>query len=799
MVRIQAHHWSLNVAAMYSPPRHRIDVRDYDTFLHQLGNKFIVGGDWNAKHVNWGSRITTPKGRNLYLSAMNCNCTYLTTGTPTYWPSDPNRLPDLLDFFVLKGIATTHIQIESNGDLSSDHTPIIATLSTHILHKPRPPSLISSHTNWNDFRSHITAQTRRDISLQNPDEVDDAVDTLTHLIQEAAYLSTPPAHSGKNPTHTTPLHIRDMVTQKRRARSRWQRSRNPIDKREYNLHARQLRSALQDIQNKTFETYISALSADDHSIWKATRHLKRPTAHIPPILREDGTWSITDDEKATTFAAHLSKVFTAPPPDPYHDTSDTVQAYLDSPCPMTPPIRPFTLAEVTMEVFKCKNHKAPGYDLITAQILKELPREAMVLLTTIYNSMLRLAYFPVLWKFAQMIMIPKPGKPPQNVTSYRPISLLPLLSKIFEKLFLHRLRTFTDLNNAIPNHQFGFRERHSTTHQGHRLVNEICKSLEEKSLCTAAFLDVQQAFDRVWHNGLLYKLKTALPTPYYLLFLSYLTDRNFQIKHNTATSPIVPFKAGVPQGSVLGPLLYLLFTADIPTTPNTTIATFADDTAILAASEDPPRASLYLQTHLDLLQDWLRTWRIKVNEAKSAHVTFTNRKTDCPPVTINGGRLPVQREVKYLGLLLDRSLTWRPHVLAKKTHIQLKLRQMHWLMGRKSKLSTSNKLRLYKAILKPIWTYGIQLWGCTKPSNTKIIQRIQSKILRMVFDAPWYVSNKTLHESSGTPFVKDEINRLSTNYLHRLEDHSNHYVRQLQTPPTAQRRLRRRWTTDALL
>jgi len=123
---------------------------------------------------------------------------------------------------------------------------------------------------------------------------------------------------------------------------------------------------------------------------------------------------------------------------------------------------------------------------------------------------------------------------------------------------------------------------------------------------------------------------------------------------------------------------------------------------------------------------------------------------------------------------------------------------MHWLMGRRSKLSTSNKLRLYKAMLKTIWTYGIQLWGCTKPSNTKIIQRIQSKILRMIFDAPRYVSNQTLRERSGAPYVKDEINRLSASYLHRLKDHSNHYVHQLQTPPTPQRRLNRRWTTDAL-
>jgi hypothetical protein len=124
------------------------------------------------------------------------------------------------------------------------------------------------------------------------------------------------------------------------------------------------------------------------------------------------------------------------------------------------------------------------------------------------------------------------------------------------------------------------------------------------------------------------------------------------------------------------------------------------------------------------LEAWLSNWRVKVNETKSAQVTFTNRRTDCPVVTINETQLPVKKEVKYLGLILDQKLTCRPHITAKKTQINLKLRQMNWLIGRKSKLTTENKLLLYKAIIKPIWSYGIQLWGCAKPSNTKIIQRV---------------------------------------------------------------------------
>jgi hypothetical protein len=123
---------------------------------------------------------------------------------------------------------------------------------------------------------------------------------------------------------------------------------------------------------------------------------------------------------------------------------------------------------------------------------------------------------------------------------------------------------------------------------------------------------------------------------------------------------------------------------------------------------------------------------------------------------------------------------------------------MNWLIGRKSKLTTENKLLLYKAIIKPIWSYGIQLWCCAKPSNTQIIQRIQSKTLRLVFNAPWYVSNKTLHKDSKIPLVEDEIIRMTNTYLLNLTGQSNEQVNHLHVPPETRRRLHRQWPTDVL-
>jgi hypothetical protein len=240
------------------------------------------------------------------------------------------------------------------------------------------------------------------------------------------------------------------------------------------------------------------------------------------------------------------------------------------------------------------------------------------------------------------------------------------------------------------------------------------------------FLDISQAFDRIWHPGLLFKLKHTLTSNYYLLLKSYLADRNFAVKYNYTLSDHFPIEAGVPQGSVLGPLLFLIFSADIPTAEQTTIASFADDVAVLSANDDPvsPTRLLptrLLPTHLISLAEWYTRWRMQVNQAKSVQVTFTTRKNACPPLTFNNAPIPVATEIKYLGLHLDHRLTWHAHIRAKRRQLDIKFRQMLWLLGRNFKLSLYNKLLLYKVVLKPIWSYGVQLWGCAKPTRLKTI------------------------------------------------------------------------------
>lgn len=419
------------------------------------------------------------------------------------------------------------------------------------------------------------------------------------------------------------------------------------------------------------------------------------------------------------------------------------------------------------------HNKAPGFDLVTPRLLKELPRRCILFLTILVNATLRMSYFPALWKTSQIVMIQKPGKPPNEVSSYRPISLTPVLSKLWERIVLARLSPCLDACHIIPDHQFGFRKHHSTIEQVHRVYCTIRHCLERKEYCSAAFLDVQQAFDRVWHRGLLCKIKKYLPHSYFLLLESYLSDRRFQVKLRDARSSVFACRAGVPQGSVLGPVLYNIFTSDLPQSPEIAVATFADDAAFLSCSSDPNEATRLLQTQLDVTNTWMTKWRIKASAPKSHHITFTLRRDTCPPVKLGHDTLPQSTCVKYLGFHLDRRMTWKDHIKTKRNEINIRFKNLLWLLGRQAALSLSNKLRVYCSIIKPIWTYGIQLWSTASKSNIMCLQRAQNSILRVLSSAPWYTRNSEIHEYLEIPTILDEVKRYSANYKNRLKAHPN--------------------------
>lgn len=181
---------TLKISAVYCPPKHNNKKCDYENFFKTLGNRFIAGGDYNAKNVHWGCRLTTTKGRELLAAMKENNLGYLSTGQPTYWPTDPRKIPDLLDFCVTKGINNRKNNVESSLDLSSDHSPVIITMCSDIQHITKRPFLCSKSTNWELFREKMEDLIDINISLKTTEEIDEAVDKVTKAIQTAARAAT---------------------------------------------------------------------------------------------------------------------------------------------------------------------------------------------------------------------------------------------------------------------------------------------------------------------------------------------------------------------------------------------------------------------------------------------------------------------------------------------------------------------------------------------------------------------------------------------------------------------------------
>lgn len=303
--------YSLTVVGIYCPPRHAIQKEEYYDLFNHLGSRFIIGGDFNAKNTHWGSRLTTTKGRELLKAVNEYGAITLSTGKPTYCPADPNKVPDLIDFFIIKHISPNYLQIDEYNDLYSDHSAITLTLSENIVQKENNPVLVNKHTDWISFKQIHEEKMNLNIPLRTEEDLEKEVEKFNKDIQTTAWECTPVIKRHLKGCNY-PQVIRELVAEKRKARRKWFQSRAPHDKTILNNLAQQLKRVIKDFKDESISTYLCELtndSATDYSLWKATKRLKRPIMQIPPIRKEDGTWARSSEQKAECFATYLEKIF----------------------------------------------------------------------------------------------------------------------------------------------------------------------------------------------------------------------------------------------------------------------------------------------------------------------------------------------------------------------------------------------------------------------------------------------------------------------------------------------------------
>ena len=320
--------------------------------------------------------------------------------------------------------------------------------------------------------------------------------------------------------------------------------------------------------------------------------------------------------------------------------------------------------EIVSLIRNLNKGKAHGPDDISAHMLILCDDTIVIPLKLIYEQILTSGIFPDIWKSANLNPIHKKGDK-QLINNYRPISLLPICGKIFEKIVFNQLYCFFSANNLIIKNQSGFRSGDSTTNQLLTLVNEIHNSFDNRNCIEArsVFLDISKAFDKVWHEGLIFKLKqNGVAGNVINLLGNYLASRKQRVVINGKTSEYFQVESGVPQGSVLGPLLFLIYINDLEIGIKSKVKFLADDTMIYSVVHNPSLTAAVLNQDLKFIVQWAHQWKMSFDPEPSkqaVEILFSQKKIKPahPPLFFNGLIVNKVNHHKHLGLILDSKLT----------------------------------------------------------------------------------------------------------------------------------------------
>ena len=388
--------------------------------------------------------------------------------------------------------------------------------------------------------------------------------------------------------------------------------------------------------------------------------------------------------------------------------------------------------EVTKILLELKN-SSPGYDGISIKVLKSTRDIIIPLLVHIINTSLQTGIFPDNLKIANIIPLFKAGKA-NLFTNYRPVSLLTAVSKVFEKVFYIRLYRFLMKYNILYDFQFGFRKDHSTALALLTLLDKVITSIENNEISVGIFLDFSKAFDTVNHDILIDKLHFYGVRGVPLLWIrSYLTERQQFTTYNGVSSAKQHISCGVPQGSILGPLLFLIYVNDLAYVSQKMFTLmFADDTSCFMSGKDIDTVVSSLNIELQEIVVWLKANRLSLNIAKTHYIIFSSKRKNVTPshdIHIEGNSIVQVNSCKFLGVMIDGKLSWQNHI----DYIKQKIAKVTGVLYRaRSRLSTEHLIKLYNALVIPYLYYCNIIWSVANVTVLNPLSRMQKQAIRCI-------------------------------------------------------------------
>lgn len=787
------------IVSYYCPPHAGNDLNCAALSRFILNQQHvIIAGDLNAKHQHYGCSRTDARGEQLFDFIERYDLIVCNEPEQATLHKVSNGYSDIVDYFIAsRQIAALISDVYVGEDVGSDHLPLHLRLQLRCDIVRVPTRLVRplAKCDWEVYRDRVHASIVA-MDLTGP-ITQRSIDAHCSGVTEAITLAIDEA-CPKREVKVAVLRLsRDtcqLIKLKRKLRRKSQRSEDITLRTSYNNISRQVTKAIKDEKRQAWEQVTAGLNhLRGRDFWQKFRMLSGAAASRPRITRirdDNGTMATSALATSEIFARGLQATHrTHEGPEFCQSTRGSIEASIRNSAhlhqPMfTPTAEPGDLdpmadvidvGEVIAALKKCRNRSAPGEDEISYQMLKECPISLLQSLATLFTSCLTVGYFPSSWKSAIGVMIPKPNKDLKVATSYRPISLLNTTGKLFERIVSTRMHHHFDDIGFFNKWQRAYLKHKEAAEHIHRLGTEIGLTMGRDRWMTAAVsLDVEKAFDTVWHDGLKYKLSNiGLPVKLVRLLSSFLTDRTISVRCEHELSQPVNLSAGTPQGSVLSPLLYLIYVNDLPIHPTNKCdgGQFADDISLWSSDTSLNVIRLRLQRALNDVELWCSIWRIKVNAAKTQLVPFTrNHKLKPIELTLFGQVIKPKKSLTLLGVTFDSNGSFHSHCQAKAKEASCRLALLRKVSGQKWGANTQTLLTLYKQFILPVMDYGSVVLANAHNAHIALMQRVQNSAMRLALRVGRCTSIQTLHAHTGLLPLTDRLKLLQANAVTRFGD-----------------------------
>ena len=751
----------------------RLQLGDLQDLIDQLPQPYILMGDFNAKHTLWGSAICDRWGDIIDELVSDNDVILMNDGSPTRYDVYHNSF-SAIDLTLCSTAVRLDYQWSVDQDNhGSDHFPIHLK---YVQNLPSPclPRWKTSEANWGLYCSN----TKVHIDYCDFSSPIEAYEHLSNIMMDKA-MEHIPRTTGMPGRPVVPWWNRECAISRKVTRAcyhRYKRYPCEANKIAYCRARAKQKRIIKSSKRESFRQYINGLNANTPAtlVWNRIKKLQGKFVPSPlPVISLGDSLISKPGEVAEVLAQHFASISS------YSNYSPEFQTIRNSTTIIPPNSTnneaynlPFSMKEME-NALQLSSPTSPGEDDITYAMMSHLPRCSKAFLLEAFNGMWDMGISHKTWKTSLIVPVLKPGKNPNLPQSYRPIALTSCSCKLYERMVNARLVWVLESKRLLSNRQFGFRKNRCTTDPLCMLTREVQNAFARQHQAIAVLFDLEKAYDTTWRAGILQQLAAwKIGGNMFRCLQDFLSNRLLKVRVGSEFSSEYAQEEGLPQGSVLSVTLFSIainsLMEHVPVGVQALV--FADDYAIICSGSTAVEVARKIQETINRASNWAKSRGFRFSSQKTKAIRFskTRRREEIPTLFLGDVILPYEDKVKYLGMVLDKQLTFLPHITEVIEVVKRRINILKMVSRLSYGADRKILLNIYTALCLSKIDYGCQIYGSACKTNLQKLDVVHNMALRICTGAYRTSPIDSLYVDSGVPPLYVRREELGLRYFSRV-------------------------------